>query len=136
VKEFSVSIPFLEPLNARFLLPESLFLGFPCLQPLINICLLDFKIFRKTLLPDLSLCHLICSVSCFWESKMLPKVCLFQSLSCCLKVLEPLLESVHFGAMGYLCLSPPSLDLIVKIWVAEPKLFESEGFSTWGGRHL
>jgi hypothetical protein len=50
-----------------------------------------------------------------------------------LEVLEPLLETVHFGAMGYLCLFPPSLDLVVKIWVVEPKLFKSEGFSTWGG---
>jgi hypothetical protein len=130
VKEFCVSVTFLEPLDARCFLPESLFLGFPCLQPLINICLLDFKIFRKTLLPDLSLCHAHLFCQLLLGVKDVAKGLPIPESKLLLKVLEPLLESIHFGAMGYLCLSPPSLDLIVKIWVAEPELLESEGFLT------
>jgi hypothetical protein len=40
------------------------------------------------------------------------------------KIINPLLESVHIGAIRYLCLPPPPMDFFMEIQVAELELFK------------
>jgi hypothetical protein len=136
VKKFGVSIALLEPLDARFLFPQNLFLSLPGFQLLAYSYFLGFKIFSKSMLPDLSLynAHLICQL--LLGVKNIAKGFPVPESELLLKILEPLLESVHLGAMRYRCFPPPLMDIFVKIWVAELEFLEPEGFSTWGGQHI
>jgi hypothetical protein len=62
MEKLGVSVALLEPLDARLLSPQDLFLGFPFFKFLAYCCFLSFEVFRDPLLPDLSLynAHLIC----------------------------------------------------------------------------
>jgi hypothetical protein len=62
VKKFGVLVTLLEPLDAIFLSPQNIFLGFPGFQLLAYSYFLGFNIFKDSMIPDLSLyhAHLIC----------------------------------------------------------------------------
>jgi hypothetical protein len=115
VKKFGVSVALLEPLDARFLSPQNLFLGFPVLQLVAYRHFLGFKIFRESVLLDMSLhhAHLICQLLLGFENvaKVLP-IPYFELL---LEIFDLLLEAVHLGAVRYRCLPPPLMDLLLEI---------------------
>jgi hypothetical protein len=57
VEKIVVSVTLLEPLDARYLSPQNLFLGFPILQLVAYRHFLGFKIFIESVILDMSLHH-------------------------------------------------------------------------------